>query len=162
MIRITPDTPVHFINSVRCCVKCRHARRVDNPYKLEVVCTRFKTINLVTGVPTYYDAEGLRRDEQACGVAGKLFEPIVVNTEPPLEEKEKDADDPTSKRQEEQADEQKEERQEEDDETADTGTENGIESFYSATPSRRTDLGTTDENLQLSKTDCSADEGCSF
>ena len=161
MIRITPETPTHIISNVRCCVSCRHARRVDNPYKLEVVCTRFKTINLVTGVPTYYDAEGIRRDEQACGVAGKLFEPIVVDApETSAQTEEKEDGSYTVETDGGQA------AAEETRSAGATQTEHkhSIDSIYSGTTPSSTfdDKSNIEGEQRLSSSACSSDEGCSI
>ena len=75
MIRITPDMPQSVMSNVRFCIHCKHARRIDNPYKFEVACMRFKTIDLVTGIPSYDHAIDVRKNEQMCGFSGRLFEP---------------------------------------------------------------------------------------
>lgn len=55
---------------------CKHARRVVHPYKTDVICTLYADVDLVTGIPVYDSAVNVRRDEQACGIGGKLFAPI--------------------------------------------------------------------------------------
>lgn len=79
MIRITPDTPPATINGVKLCAHCKHARRdpyraPTYPSKKDVVCTLYKRVDLVTGVPVYDSAYDVRVDEQACGMSGRLFE----------------------------------------------------------------------------------------
>jgi len=75
MIRITPYTPPAVSANVKLCGECRHARRLQNVYKNDIGCALFRNIDVVGGVPVYDLALDARRDENACGMAGRFHEP---------------------------------------------------------------------------------------
>ena len=59
------------------CVRCAHCILMQLPNKpTQYGCTRFKSLDLVSGKISYRDCRTIRHEEGPCGAGGKLWEPM--------------------------------------------------------------------------------------
>jgi len=85
MNRITPythSTVGGVSKDVRLCIQCRHARHPTGSHDKDLRCTLFKNVDVITGETKHELAIHVRKDENACGLSGKLYEDVIPRQTP--------------------------------------------------------------------------------